>query len=136
MKTVKQVLKENSQHAKLIKAVLKQLGDPTATETVPDLVRYPNADAGWSGFIYYSDTHEFAMKNRKAINELLKDTADQLGEEVVSMVKNFGVFKGEMDNEELQDLYKYIGGGRPKQGSVTNIMAWFALEEVARMFDN
>lgn len=129
MKTLKQVKQENPHMVKLINAVVKQLGGAHY------LGEIRNAADGYPGFTYYSDTHKFAIKNRKAIVELLNETAYQLGEEVVAMVKNFGVFRGEMDRDELQDLYKYLGGGRPEQGSVTNIMAWFALEEVSRLFD-
>lgn len=132
MKTIKQAKQDAYCDAlkNLITPVINQLGDYKQLEGLR------SADAGYSGFIYYSDTHEFAMRNRKKIVALLNETAESFGEEVVSMVKNFGVFKGKMDNYELQDLYKYLGGGRPEQGQVTNVMAWFALEEVANLFND
>jgi hypothetical protein len=130
MKTVKQAIKDAPNMEQLIKRVVKQIGGAENLEGLR------SADDGYPGFTYYSDTHKFAMANRALILDLLNETADQLGEEVVSMVKNFGVFKGEMDHEDLQDLYKYLGGGRPEQGTVTNVMAWFALEEVARIFND
>ena len=62
--------------------------------------------------------------------------ADQLGEDPVSMVANFGVFRNSpMDSQDKKDLYKYISLGNPDQGTITNVMAWFAAEEVCRMFD-
>jgi hypothetical protein len=130
MKTIKEAKKEAPDMSLLITKVIAQIGDVNQLDGLRD------AAAGYPGFTYYSDTHEFAMKNRKQIVKLLEESAEQLGEEVVSMVKNFGIFKGNMDNDELKDLYKYLGGGRPDQGSVTNIMAWFALEEVARVFND
>ena len=130
MKTLKQVKKDNPHMVKLINAVVKQLGD------AEQLGHIRNAADGYSGFIYYTDTHDFTIKNRAAIVELLNETADQLGEDVVTMVKYFGVFKGEMDRDELKDLYTLLGGGKPEQGSVTNVMAWFALEEVNRLFED
>jgi hypothetical protein len=130
MKTLSQVKKENPNMLKLINAVVKQLG---STE---QLGHIRSADDGYPGFTYYSDTHEFTIKNRAAIVELLNETADMMGEDVVNMVKHFGVFKGEMDRDELQDLYKLLVGGKPEQGSVTNVMAWFALEEVNRLFEH
>lgn len=94
-------------------------------------------DGGYSGFIYYSETHAFAMKNRKMIVELLEDQAFHLGEEVTAMVANFKVFRGSpMDSDDRRDLYKYLGGDKPDQGTITNIMAWFAAEEAARFIDN
>lgn len=114
---------------KLTAKVIDQIGDASY---LTDVANY-GAGAGFPGFTYYSDTHKFAMINRKLIIELLEETADDLGEEVVSMVSNFGVFRNSgFDNEDRKELYKYLGGGRCEQSAVTNVMAWFALEEVAR----
>ncbi len=105
-------------------------------DSVMDVVNH-GADSGFAGFTYYSETHKFAIKHRNNIVKLLEDMSDQLGEDTVSMVGNFGVFRNSpMDQEDKKDLYKYLGGGRPDQGAITNVMAWFALEEVCRMFDN
>lgn len=133
MKSKAQVLKDNSQYKTLINAVIRDLG---GTDYVEDVIR-GGADAGFPGFTYYNDTHAFAMRYRKMIVSLLNEQADQLGEEVVTMVKGFGVFRNSpADSEDLQHLYKYIWGGRPEQGTITNVMAWFALEEVCRMFED
>ena len=131
MKTIKQVIKENADYKSLIDAVINEIGE----ESVNDVINC-GASAGFSGFIYYSDTHKFAMKYRKQIVLMLESMADDLGEDVVSMVSNFGVFRNsKMDADDKKDLYKYLGGGRPEQCTITNLMAWFALEEVCRMFD-
>ena len=131
MKTKKQVLSENSEYKSLINAVINNIG----MESVNDVINY-GIDGGFNGFIYYSETHEFAMKHRKQIVKMLTEMAWQLGEEVVEMVADFGVFRhNKMDSEDRMDLYKYIGGGKCEQGTITNLMAWFAAEEVCRMFD-
>ena len=128
----KQVLADYPQYKTLINAVCNSIGK----DSIMDVVNH-GIDGGFNGFIYYSDTHKFAMRYRSIIVRMLEDTADQLGEEVVNMVSNFGVFRrSPMDNEDKKDLYKYLGGGRPAQGTITNVMAWFAAEEVCRMFDN
>lgn len=143
-----QVLRSNSSYKTLINAVINQLG---GTDYVQD-VNSHGMEAGFPGFTYYSDTHAFAMRYRKLIVRLLEEQANDLGEEVVSMVSNFGVFRpktnsrytesGRMDiestmnNEDRKDLYKYLGGGKCEQSTITNLMAWFAAEEVCRMFDN
>jgi len=68
---------------------------------------------------------------------MLEDMADQLGEDVVAMVAGFGVFRGSpMDADDKKDLYRYLGGGKVDQGAITNVMAWFAAEEVCRMFED
>jgi hypothetical protein len=130
MKTIAQVIRENSDYKVLINAVVSRIGK----ESIMDVVNH-GIDGGFSGFIYYSDTHKFALQYRKLINKLLDESADSLGEDVVNMVNNFGVFSGKMDADEKKDLYKYLGGAKVQQGSVTNVMAWFAAEEVCRMFD-
>lgn len=132
MKTKAQVLKDNPNYTKLINAVIRQLG---GMENISDINRH-GIDGGFSGFIYYSDTHKFAMRNRDQIVDLLDDTADQLGEKVVEMVSNFGVFRNSpMDADEKRDLYMYLGGGKPEGRTITNLMAWFAAGEVCRMFE-
>ena len=128
MKSKREFLKVVSS-VKLANAVINQIGLP-----FKELLHYANdyrdASSGVSGFIYYVDTHKFAVKNRKEIIKLLEETAEQMGENVTEMVKHFGAFKGAMDNDDLKDLYMFLGGGKVEQGAITNIMAWFALEEV------
>jgi len=131
MKTKKQVLEENSEYKTLINAVVNRIG----LGSIPDINKH-GIGGGFNGFIYYVDTHKFAMRHRKLIILLLKQMADSLGEEIVSMVSGFGVFRThKMDNDDRQELYKYLGFGKCEQSSITNLMAWFAAEEVCRMFD-
>jgi hypothetical protein len=147
MKSKKEVLQDNAQYKTLINAVYSRIGK----DSIMDVVNH-GIDNGFNGFIYYSETHTFAMRYRSIIVRMLEDTAESLGEDVVTMVSNFGVFRprtnsrytesgrmgieSTMDAEDKKDLYKYLGGGRPQQGTITNVMAWFAAEEVCRMFDN
>ena len=132
MKTKAQVLRDNPQHAKLIRAVLKRIDK----ENIPDINRN-GIENGYGNFIRYADTHKFAMYYRHAIIVMLEECADDLGEEVVSMVSKFGVFRRNgMDDDDRRDLYLYLGGGKPKYHQIPNLMAWFAAEEVCRMFEN
>ena len=128
MKTKASVLRENSDYSVLINAVINRVG----LESVEDINRY-GMDGGFGGFIYYEETHKFAMRHRKLIKQLLYETAESMGEGVLTMVEHFGVFrKYKMDREEESDLFSYLGNGMPSQGRVTNVMAWFAAEEVCR----
>lgn len=132
MKTLKQVIKDNSEYKTLINAVISRIG----MDSVNDVNNH-GINGGFSGFIYYSETHAFAMRHRKDIVKLLNEQAGQMGEEVVKMVSGFGVFRNSpMDNEDRQELYRYLGMGRCEQSTITNLMAWFAAEEVCRMFEN
>lgn len=127
----KQVLKDNPEYKTLINAVINRVG----LDAVQDINNH-GIDGGFSGFIYYSDTHAFAMRYRKIIVRMLEEQANEQGEEVVTMVSNFGTFRRSgMDNEDRKDLYKYLGGGKPERGTITNLMAWYAAEEICRMFD-
>ena len=131
MQSKAQVIRDNSQYKTLINAVINAMG----LDNVEN-VNSHGIDAGYPGFTYYSDTHAFAMRHRKTIVEMLENMASDMGQEVTEMVNGFGVFRGQgMDADDRKDLYKYLGGGRPEQGTITNVMAWFAAEEVCRMFD-
>jgi hypothetical protein len=133
MKSKAQVIKDNPTYKTLINGVINALG---GTELVMDVVNH-GADAGYPGFTYYSDTHKFAMRYRKLIVKMLVDQAQDFDQEVVEMVSGFGAFrKSPMDNVDRMELYKYIGGGRCEQSTITNLMAWYALEEVCRMFED
>lgn len=137
MLTLKEVISNNQEKKALINAVINQIG----VNSVQDVIDY-GANAGFSGFIYYHETHSFAMRHRKAIVAQLNEMADDLGQEVVVMVSNFGAFynrkekRSTMDNEDRKELYAYLGGGKCQQSTITNVMAWFALEEVCRLFIN
>lgn len=133
MKSKAQVLRERPDYKTLINGVINSLG---GTDYVMDVVNH-GADAGFPGFTYYSDTHKFAMRYRKLITKMLQEQADDFGQEVVEMVSGFGVFRNSpMDKDDRMDLYKYIGGGKCEQSTITNLMAWYALEEVCRMFED
>jgi len=132
IKTKKQVLAENADYKTLINAVINRIG----IDSVQD-VNSHGVSGGFCGFIYYKETHAFAMRYRKLIVKLLEYQANDLGQEVVEMVSGFGVFRNSpMDNEDRKELYKFLGGGRCQQSTITNLMAWFAAEEVCRMFEN
>jgi uncharacterized protein YjbK len=121
----------------LEKAILKQIGI-SKKEFKANVSDYQNADGGIPGFTYYLDTHEFSMKNQSKIVELLEETAEQLGEDVVQMVSNFGIFKRDgMVKQDKKDLYNFLGGNKKtEQGTVTNVLAWFAVETLAFEYDN
>jgi len=135
MKSKTQVIKEHSKYRLLINAVLDRIGYKEYKGIVQD-VNNSGAYAGYSGFIYYSETHSFTIRYRKYIIMPLEDITLQTGKSIEEMVAGFGVFrKSEMDLQDRRDLYKLLGGGKPSQGEITNVMAWFALEEVCRMFE-
>ena len=136
--SMKEACKQNAAHAELIRAVVQQLGgmNNDTQQMMKDILRH-GIDGGFHGFIYYSDTCKFAQKNQQHIAVLLEEQAEQLGEDVVSMVANFGVFRNPpMDDADRKDLHLFLAGqaGRCKGHTILNVLAWFAAEEVCRMF--
>jgi hypothetical protein len=132
MKTKAQVIRENPELKTIINAVINNIG----LDSVEDVNRH-GIDGGYSGFIYYSETHSFAMRHRKTIISMLENDASNFGQEVVEMVSGFGVFRNSpMDNEDRKDLYHYLGMGRCEQSTITNLMAWYAAESVCRLFED
>lgn len=133
LKSVAQVKREYKEYSRLISAVVSSL---CSVESIGDVNRH-GIQGGFGGFIYYSDTHKFAMRYRKLIVQLLEEEAEQLGEgDVVTMVAGLGVFRqSKMDAEDRKELYRYLGGARCEQSNITNLMAWFAAETVCRWFE-
>lgn len=133
MKSKAKVIREYPEFKKLINAVIDRVG----LESVEDINRH-GIDGGFNGFIYYADTHAFAMKHRTEIVKLLETEAEDFRTEIPEMVRNFGVFQrgDSMDANDRRELYKYIGGGSPEQSTIINLMAWYAAETVCRWFED
>jgi hypothetical protein len=133
IKTKKQVLAENSEYKTLINAVYNRIGK----ESIQDVNNY-GINGGYSGFIYYSETAKFYSRYRKLINKLVFEMAESLGEEAQSMVLNFNCVNS--DHDTRHDIASCLYGGKLSQlkdaNHVPNALAWFAAEEVCRMFDN
>lgn len=123
-------------HPELAKAVIRQFGGwDSFTENAEDVSQH-GIDGGFRGFIYYSDTVPFAEKpsNRRLIVAALEELADDLGEDVVTMVSHFGTLRGNMDADDKRDLYRYLSNQKCKETTIPNLMAWFAAEEVCRSY--
>lgn len=133
MKTLKIVLQENSYHKQLIKAVINQLGGAGYELQIKNTLQ-GGANCGINGFIYYSDTVSFWRKNRAAITAMLEELADSLGEDVVSMVSSFNSIKGDYTTTEIGKAI--FGRYNEEFTNIYNTLAWFALEEVGRMFED
>jgi hypothetical protein len=119
---------------KLIKAIIKQIGGWEAFKETAEDVANHGADAGFVGFTYYTDTCAFYASHRDDIYCLAKDMSEQLGEEVIGMIRNFRCLGKDYTDEDVgQTLF---GSKAKHQTQVANALAWFALEEVCRAFVN
>jgi hypothetical protein len=132
MKTKAEVIRENPDLKTIINAVINKID----LNSVEDINNH-GIDGGFSGFIYYSETHSFAMRHRQTIISMLENDAADFGQDIVEMVSGFAVFRNsQMDIEDKKNLYRYLGMGRCDQSTITNLMAWYAAESVCHLFDN
>lgn len=99
-----------------------------------DVLKSPyGAAAGFCGFIYYRETVNFWRKNKANILRFAEEQAHETGENVVEFVAGFREIIGEYSTGEVAAaLY---GRYNEKFDYLYNILAWYALEEVAFNYD-
>jgi len=128
--TLNQFSAESNLPAKLIRAVVRQIGGWDAfKQAAPDICGH-GIDGGFSGFIYHTDTVSFARRHKQLILDMAKDLAEDLGEDVFVMIANFNCLKL-TSVEVAAGLYDTRSEDRTQ---VFNALAWFAGEEVARSY--
>jgi hypothetical protein len=124
-------------------AVIEQLGYTevswlNAEEELTSLLRdiaNSGADAGWPGFCYYCDTCDFTDAHRAHIVATIEDMADSLGEDPITMVRNFRCLGTDNPVSASEVRLCLYYGQAPDNDATTlieNALAWFALEETAR----
>lgn len=120
----------------LINAVKKQAGLNWSEfqDYLENIANSPyGAAGGFSGFTYYNETSEFWRKNRRLITERMEDLANELGENLMSMVLSFNSFKdGSFSEEEIGRAL--FGNFNEDYMQIYNVFAWYALEQVAYQF--
>ena len=127
MKTLKHV-KEESGFPSLVGAVIRRIGK----HRIEDVINH-GADQGVPGFIYYHETKAFFKQYKKDILTLAANTAESLGEDMLSMIARFRCLNGDFTPFEIS---KAIHGNEKYAYLVRNALAWFVLEEVCRMFED
>jgi hypothetical protein len=92
------------------------------------------ANVGFCGFIYYYETIAFYKSHRQDIVRHLENTAAELGEDIISMVQNFGIFRNS-EKPSTSEIGKALWNNGKCNENLTelyNVFAWYALEEVSR----
>lgn len=125
----------------LATAVIKQHGGwRSFKEDAIDFATY-GVDGGYSGFIWTSETVEFAKKYRKLIANLAESQLAELSEafqrpwhddfDLIEGIRNFNCFKHDCPSRDdvIACLY-----GDGDDTSVMNALAWYAAEEVLRAY--
>jgi hypothetical protein len=94
------------------------------------------ADGGFPGFSYYSDTLSFFRRNWEDIAKNIELMAEEIGEDVISMVQGFGVFRYGTPPTAASIGQALWGTGKLKDGltSLYNVFAWFCLEEISHVW--
>lgn len=131
--TIKKLIDNSNIPASLIRAVVKQSGGwESFTEMAPDVADH-GASGGFNGWIYYTETLAFTRHNRKAIMEYAAEQAKEFGQGTLEMIQGFGVFRNDKPSidEIAQAIYRERGN---YAAEVLNVLAWYALEETARLF--
>ena len=86
--------------------------------------------AGFGQFIYYSDTVKFFEENKTAILDQVKELAEALGEDPLSMVARFNCLQGfDLTSFDIAEAI-YSDSGECET-NIKNALTWFAVEEVA-----
>lgn len=100
-------------------------------DTLEDVSKH-GADSGFGAFCYYSDTVQFAVDNKKDILTLCQDLADDIGEDVITMIAGFNCLK-DMDLKPSEIGAVIYGSDHDSDEAIQilNALAWFALEETA-----
>ena len=92
------------------------------------------ADTGFSGFTSYNDTVKFFQKHREGIVSHMEQTAIDLGTDIISMVKSFGIFRCFMVKPTTSEVGKALwdtGHYWSELNELYNVFAWYALEEIS-----
>jgi hypothetical protein len=133
--TLKQLVEKSNIPARLIRAVVRQMGGwESFKKSAPYITRH-GIDGGLHGFICNADTEPFAKRNRGDIAAMASEQARDFGTGVIEMIRGFGCFRNgtpPTDEEIGSALYagKDIDGGM----SILNVLAWYAGEEVSRAY--
>ena len=137
MKTKNEVLAERPDCKTLINAVINRIG----MKSVEDVNNH-GIDGGFHGFIYYTDTVRFYRRHRKDILRMAQEMASDIGEDMLQMIGGFNCLKYYVhgagkwtDHEGQEAVGKTVYGGKVDD-VVANALAWFAAEEVCRMFED
>ena len=115
---------------------IKTLADVSNTyvlENLKDVANY-GADAGWHGFIYYSDTVKFFDDNKALIMESLKELASELGEGLLEMISTFRCLRNKYSVDEIAEVI--YANSEEGELTIKNALSWYALEEVANQLYN
>ena len=132
--TLKTFVENSNIPARLVRAVIRQMGGWEAfKQSAPDICRH-GIDGGFNGFIYNHETEAFARRNRADIAKIARQQANDFGSGVFEMIRGFGCFKGDKLTDDEIGQALYAGKQGEDSPNILNGLAWYAGEEVARAY--
>lgn len=137
--TLKSFIKAAPQfNPSLIRAVVSRCGGwDEFKERAPDVANYGGNNGTFGGFIYYEDTVKFTKDHRSMIVAYYTDLANELGEDVISMVKSFNLIKDQVTSEEVaKALFGCLPENSDEKIIIYNVLAIGIQEEVCNAFVN
>jgi hypothetical protein len=108
-------------------SVIRKVGK----EACKDIAEH-GIDGGFNGFIYTVDTCRFFRRHKKAIVELAESLAQNIGEEVLTMIQGFKCVGKDYSISEIGKVLYGSWKDDDVHTMIGNAMAWFAAEEAAR----
>ena len=126
---------------RLIDSVIAQLDlDDGELESTMSDIRNHGADGGFSGFIYYNETCNFARENMASIYSHAKNQAAEFGIDPLEMIAGFNCLRGEFPAFEIASVIPDdIDDATRNDGAdvaILNALAWYALEEAAQYWEH
>lgn len=137
--TLKSFIKEASQfNPSLIRAVVSQCGGwDEFKERASDVANYGGNSGTFGGFIYYKDTVKFTKDHRTMIVAYYTELANDLGGDVINMVKGFNLIKDQFTSEEVaKALFGRLPEGSDEKTMIYNVLAIGIQEEVCNAYVN
>lgn len=133
MKRLKDFTEKSYLDEKLTRAVVRQVGCWEYFQEVAEDVTNHGAMGGFSGFTYYVDTEAFTKHNKALILDMAKEQAQDIdADNIFSMIANFNCI--DLSAEEVAEaIYNHQSEDRT---TVYNALAWYALEEVCRVYSD
>jgi len=133
--TIQKMIDNSDIPARLIRAVIRQSGGfDSFKQMAPDITTH-GVDGGFHGWIYYADTIKFWKNNRKEIMAMAEEMARDCGCGTLELIQGFGVFRNNPISQDDLATALYTGKGDDVV-VVQNVMAWYAAEEVARLYND
>jgi len=118
------------QFPKLAQAVVDQMGgEESFLEKWEDITNH-GISGGFSGFIYYNETNQFAKRNIRLIREMARQQSDDFSMGMLEMIQGFNCLGKDFSLDEIGETL--FGSGEDEQ--ILNALAWYAAEETCHQF--